>query len=183
MTKIGRAKDPSAARGPVRREMGRTSCGQTDRHSHVHTGLSFYVYIQIFSLTSKTSVTAREKNLLKRKIVMSPLATSKATFMAARVKSKCKTTRCKVFNELGPVVKVQPCPMLTSKHKAKRLEWACENLKTDFPTVLWTDEACATPDGPDGWATGWVEDPVPVPVRRREVEGLCSGQPSSVTNL
>ena len=46
------------------------------------------------------------------------------------------------------------CPVLTKKHKAKRVKWAKKYLKYDFNEVIWTDECRVTLNGPDGWAKG-----------------------------
>ncbi|CAI9551429.1 unnamed protein product [Staurois parvus] len=40
-------------------------------------------------------------------------------------------------------------------------------MKINFQTVLFTDECCATLDGPDGWSSGWLVDGHPVPTRLR----------------
>ncbi|KAF4687115.1 hypothetical protein FOZ60_004264 [Perkinsus olseni] len=115
----------------------------------------------------KTSVTSKEKTRLKRALAQNPLASSKRIFDEAGVTPKGKTTRNKVLEEIGKVVKPRPRPSLTQKHKKDRLDWARANLKRDFSTVIWTDEARATLDGPDNWATGWILNGSTTPVRVR----------------
>ncbi|KAF4647351.1 hypothetical protein FOZ61_004295, partial [Perkinsus olseni] len=92
-------------------------------------------------------------------------------FDEAGVTPKGKTTRNKVLKEVGKVVKPRPRPSLTQKHKKDRLDWARANLKRDFSTVIWTDEARATLDGPDNWATGWILNGSTTPVRVRRQQG------------
>ncbi|KAF4660147.1 hypothetical protein FOL47_007287 [Perkinsus chesapeaki] len=72
----------------------------------------------------KTSVTRREKTLLKRAMAKNPLASSKSTFEGAGVTPKGKTTRNKVLKEIGKVVKPRARPSLSKKHKTARFNWA-----------------------------------------------------------
>ena len=44
-------------------------------------------------------------------------------------------------------------------------------MKVNFSHVLWTDEARATLDGPDGWATEWAIDSASLPMRHRWQQG------------
>ncbi|CAI9583104.1 unnamed protein product, partial [Staurois parvus] len=53
----------------------------------------------------------------------------------------------------------------------KRLHWAEKYMKTNFQTVLFTDECHATLDGPDGWSSGWLVDGHPVSTRLRRQQG------------
>ena len=49
--------------------------------------------------------------------------------------------------------------------------WAEKYMKTDFQQVLFTDEARATLDGPDGWAKAWSPTGAPIPHRVRRQQG------------
>ncbi len=62
-------------------------------------------------------------------------------------------------------------PYLTNAHKQKRLQWAHTYMKTNFQTVLFTDECHATLDGPDRWSSGWLVDGHHVPTRLRRHQG------------
>ncbi|KAF4698363.1 hypothetical protein FOZ63_028794, partial [Perkinsus olseni] len=117
------------------------------------------------------SVTPREKRKLKREMARTPLATSKELFDAAGVSKGSKSTRCKVLKSIGKVLKANPRPSLTKSHKEKRVQWAKDNMKTDFSKVLWTDESRATLDGPDGWARGWIMDGTACPSRSKRQQG------------
>ena len=44
-------------------------------------------------------------------------------------------------------------------------------MKLDFQRVLFTDEARATLDGPDGWAKVWKPNGAPTPYRIRRQQG------------
>ncbi|OAF69405.1 hypothetical protein A3Q56_02837 [Intoshia linei] len=84
----------------------------------------------------------------RRKISTTPLATSSKLFTTCNIINVSRNTRCRVLKTIASVKK------FTSK-KVKRLNWAKFNLKTNFQMVLFTDECCATLDGPDGWSRGW----------------------------
>ena len=59
---------------------------------------------------------------------------------------------------MGEVKKRLVQSPINENQRKKRLDWAVENLKTKFSQVVFTDEARATLDGPDGWDKGWVGD-------------------------
>ncbi|KAF4718522.1 hypothetical protein FOZ63_011875, partial [Perkinsus olseni] len=121
---------------------------------------------------TKKSVTAREKTRVKRAMAKQPLGTSKEIFEAAGVSMKPKSSRNRVLGQLGKVRKSVGKPSLTARHKAMRLDWARENIKRDFSTVLWTDECRATLDGPDAWASGWIlHGTSPPPRMKRQQKG------------
>ncbi|KAF4668658.1 hypothetical protein FOL47_002918 [Perkinsus chesapeaki] len=119
----------------------------------------------------KTSVTPRERTRLKRAVNRTPLSTSKRLFEEAGIPMKCKTTRCRVLKSIASVKKPRATPLLTTKHRQARLQWAWDNIKREFGHVIWTDEARATLGGPDGWSRGWITHDVSVPGRTRRQQG------------
>ena len=64
-------------------------------------------------------------------------------------------------------------PLLTTRHKTLRVDWAKTYMKTDMKYVLFTDESRETLDGPDGWSRGWVirGDQCPTRIRRQQGGG------------
>ena len=66
-------------------------------------------------------------------------------------------------------------PPLTARRKTKQLEWARQYFKTDFQTVLFTDECRATLDGPDGRSREWLVRGSPQPCRLRRQQGVGGG--------
>ena len=63
------------------------------------------------------------------------------------------------------------CPPLSDINCQKRLFWTTKYLKTDFQTVIWTDEARATLDGPDGWRRGWLQKNTSPRLRYKRQQG------------
>ena len=94
---------------------------------------------------------------IKREAVKQSLLTSKhVIFEQAGVSGITRTTRCRILNTIGKSVKQSIHPPLTTRHRNQRLELAKKYVKTDFQTVLSTDECRATLDGSDGWCRGWL---------------------------
>lgn len=65
-------------------------------------------------------------------------------------------------------------PPLTNAHKENCLHWAQKYMKTNFQTVLFTDECCATVYGPNGWSCGWLVGGPHHPTRLQHQQG-CGG--------
>lgn len=61
-----------------------------------------------------------------------------------------RETRCKALRKFADVKNQIKKPILTKKHKERRLQWAKKYMKTDFSKVLFTDESRITLSGPDG---------------------------------
>ncbi len=92
-------------------------------------------------------VSARQIRRIKRAAAKMPLQSSKQVFEATGVP---QTSRCRILQKPAVVHKPTIRPPLTNAHKQKRLQWAHTYMKTNFQTDLFTDECCATLDGPDG---------------------------------
>ncbi len=100
-----------------------------------------------------------------------PLQSSKQVFEAAGASGVPQTSRCRILQKLAVVHKPTIRPPLTNAHKQKRWQWAHPYMKTNFQTVLFTDECRVTLDGPDGWRSGWLVDGHHVPTRLRRQQG------------
>ncbi len=104
-------------------------------------------------------VSARQIHRIKKAAAKMPLQSSKQVFEAAGASGGPQTSRCRILQKLAVVHKPTIRPPLNNVHKQKRLQWAHTNMKTNFQTVLFTDECRATLDGPDGWSSGWPPCP------------------------
>ncbi|KAI2643765.1 Transposable element Tc3 transposase [Labeo rohita] len=109
-----------------------------------------------------------------------PLQSSKQVFKAAGASGVPRTSRCRILQRLAVMHKPSIRPPLTNAHKQKWLQWAQKYTKTNFQTVLFTDECRATLDGPDGWSGGWLVGGHHVPTRLRRQQGggglmFCAG--------
>ena len=64
-------------------------------------------------------------------------------------------------------------PLLKTKHKTLRINWAKNYMKTAMKHVLFTNESRATLDSPDGWLRGRVirGDQCPTRIRRQQEGG------------
>ncbi len=116
-------------------------------------------------------VSARQIRWIKRAAAKMPLQSSKQVFEAAGASGVPQTSRCRILQKLAVVHKPTIRPPLTNAHKQKRLQVPHTYMKTNFQTVLFTDECRATLDGPDGWSSGWLVDGHHVPTRLRHQQG------------
>lgn len=117
---------------------------------------------------------ARQNHRLKRAAAKLPLQSSEQVFEAAGASGVLRTSRRRILQRLAVVHKPNIRPSLTNAQKQKRLQWAQKYMKTNFQTVLFTDECCATLDGPDGWSSGWMDGEVDghhIPIRLRRQQG------------
>lgn len=117
------------------------------------------------------SVTKRDLNQVKRSLRKIPGATSRSVFAEAGLPDVPKTTRNRILRRMASPKSLKKRPPLTPRHKQLRLEWAKRYMKADMKNILFTDEARATLDGPDGWAKGWIFNGDKCPLRLRRQQG------------
>lgn len=99
---------------------------------------------------------SRDGRKIKRSLSQNPHSNSKQIFEDAGVANIPKTTRNRILKNMGKQCSPTVCPPLSELNRRKRLEWAENHMRIDFQLVLWTDEARAELDGPDGWKRGWL---------------------------
>ena len=116
-------------------------------------------------------ISAKQMRRVKRAATKMPLNSSKQVFEAAGASGDSRTSRCRMLKRFASVLKPVIRPPLIQAHKQKRLQWAQDYMKTNFQTVLFTDECRATLDGPDGWSRGWLVNGHHVPTRLRRQQG------------
>ena len=120
---------------------------------------------------TRRNISPRDMRKIRRQINKEPNGTSSSIFAKAGIAAMSRKTRCSVLNELARNVKPISRPPLNQTHKKKRMAWAEKYMKTDFQQVLFTDEARATLDGPDGWAKVWSPKGAALPYRVRRQQG------------
>ena len=113
----------------------------------------------------------RDIRRIRRQVIKQPCNTSATIFDKAGVPSFSRQTRCNVQNVIARNIKPIARPVLNNTYKKKRVNWAKNYMKTAFQNVLFTDEARATLDGPDGWAKVWNPLGAPTPHRFRRQQG------------
>ena len=117
------------------------------------------------------NISDRDNRKLKQIITKHPLLSSAEVFDKAGISGVKRDKRCRILQTMSTVKKSVGRPPLNKTHKQKRLDWARENLKTDFSKVIFTDESRVTLDGPDGWSKGWVLCDKEAPPRLRRQQG------------
>jgi len=103
----------------------------------------------------KCKISSRSLAKVTRECRKNPFQTSKTIFDNSGLPEVPKTTRCRILKS-SFVFKNATCrPPLSEINKSKRIKWAKKYLKTDFSTVLFTDECRVSKDGPDSFGRGW----------------------------
>ena len=72
---------------------------------------------------------------IKKEVRRNPLQTSKEVFESTGVPHVPKSTRCRVLR-IGKCGKPEVRPLLKDIHKKKRMDWAKNNMKVNFQSVL-----------------------------------------------
>ncbi len=93
----------------------------------------------------------RQMRQIHQQVVQTPLASSTQIFGACDMPKMSRATRCKALREVAVIRKSMRNPPLKQRHKDKRMEWVKKYMKTDFSSVIFTDECRARLDGPDQW--------------------------------
>ena len=91
-------------------------------------------------------------------------------FENADVPEVPKSTQCRVLRRIRKCRKPEVRPPLKDIHK-KKMNWAKNDMKVNFQSVLFTDECRATLDGPDRWMKEWYCNKGPRPERIRRQQG------------
>ena len=84
---------------------------------------------------------SRDLRKIKRALFQNPHCTSKDIFDAAELTDVSKRTHNRILNNMADQQSLAVCPPLSDINCQKRLFWATKYLKTNFQTVIWTDEA------------------------------------------
>ena len=100
--------------------------------------------------------TSRYLRKISRSLSMNPHCTSKEIFEKAGLTDVSKRTRNRILGKMANQRSPAVCPPLSEINRKKRVSWAEKYLYANFQTVIWTDEARATLDGPEGWSRGWL---------------------------
>jgi len=116
-------------------------------------------------------VSRRQMTQLKRAMAKNPLSTSQNVFIEAGIACQSRSSRCRVLRKIGCIAKAKKIPPLSKENITKRLNWARNNMKTNFSDVIFTDECRATLDGPDGFARGWCPNGKQTPLRQKRQQG------------
>ena len=75
-----------------------------------------------------------------------PGATSARIFKEAGVPGIAKSTRNRILANMAETKCPKKNPLLTTRHKTLRMDWAKTYMKTDMKYILFTDESKATLD-------------------------------------
>ena len=124
---------------------------------------------------SRKSVSKQDINSLKRKLRKLLEATTVNIFKEAGVPDIAKSTRNRILAMMAETIKCpKKNPLLTTRHKTYRIDWAKYYIKTDMKHALFTIESRSTLDGPDGLSRRWVRtsDQQEADVNREEGESF-----------